>query len=134
MPTTMPRVIGMLSARVDPATKDVILAMEAEDKSPYELRLHPGVVSGLAVALFALGFRIAAGPNAPEMVGQVMTLTGARPAVGPQGELVLDLVLEDALHFAVTFPPEGILGLQTALAELQNATNAARSAPPATRH
>jgi hypothetical protein len=128
------RITGMLSGIADQNTKEVVLNCRTDTGENQEIRIHPGVLGGLVVALIGLA-RAAPPTTSPNgLVSQPTELTGVRPAVGPTGRLILDLRLEGSLHFPVTFPPEAIRGLQTALAELQKVAAAAQATPPRRKH
>ncbi len=129
MPDTLPRVIGLVSAVVDQHTKDVVVTLNTEGETKYEIRLHPGVIGGLVVALIKLAAAVSPVAADREFTGQVMVLTGVRPARGPQGEPILDLMLEGSLHFPVTFPPDAIPALQTVLAKLAASSTSGPAAP-----
>ena len=132
MPTELPRVIGMLSAHVDQKTKDVLLTMKVEGETSVDIRIHPGVVGGPTIALLGIGAAVApAGQE--QFIGQVMHLTAVLPPIGPQGQKILDLVLEGGMHFPETFPPHAIPILQKALAELEKQTTTTPPVAPA-RH
>jgi hypothetical protein len=86
-----------------------------------DIRIHPGVIGALTASLMGMAATIA--PSRQEQfVGQVMYLTAAIAAIGPQGQKILDLVLEGGMHFPVTFPGHAIPILQKALAELEKQT------------
>jgi hypothetical protein len=92
--------------------------------------MHPGVVPRLAIALFKLGSTIAPDAKAIGATMQVTNLKGVRPAVGRRGQPILDLILENGLHFPVTFPTNAIPMIQSALVRLQKS---AKPTPGPTR-
>jgi hypothetical protein len=128
------RLTGMLSGAVDPLTKEVVLNCRTDTAASQEFRIHPGVLGSLVVALIGLARSAPPTTGPTTLVSQPTELTGVRPAVGPSGQLILDLRLEGSLHFPVTFPPRAILGLQTALAELQKVASAAQAGTPRRKH
>jgi hypothetical protein len=103
---------------IDATTRDVVLTLKAEDGSAFEVRLLPTIVAPLVVSLVGLGNRLGTSTESG-VLGQVMHLTAAIPGVGTKSEPMLDLVLENSLHFPVTFPRSGIQVMQQALAVLQ---------------
>jgi hypothetical protein len=102
---------------------DVVLTLKGEDGAAFQIRLHPGMVAGLAVGLMGMGKQVATSDE-KSVTAQPMTLTASIPALGPQGQPILDLVLENGMHFPVTFPKSAIPILQNALATLQQKSTA----------
>jgi hypothetical protein len=112
------RAVAIVGAGVEARTRDVILKLKGDDRKDFELRLAPGIVAGIAVTLFSLGQHITTSDE-EGIDGQVMVLTGAIPARGPDRQPVLDLVFSGGLHFPVTFSEEMIQIFQKAFATLQ---------------
>jgi hypothetical protein len=110
------RVVSILAAGI--VKGDVLLTFKSEDGSALQIAIHPGIAAPLVVSLMGLGSQLAtAGQNS--LLGQRTTLTASIPAVGPNGEPVLDLVLEGGMQFPVTFPKSAITLIQKALTILQ---------------
>jgi hypothetical protein len=119
---TFPPAVAALSVIYDSQAKNVVLTLQSATGTPYQVKFHPGIVAGIAVALISVGRKFAPSAGATGADVQPITVTSARKAILPDGRPILDLELEGSLHFPITFPPEAIPLLQTALAELQSMT------------
>jgi hypothetical protein len=126
-------IVGMLSAQIDQAAKEIVLTCRTDGGANTELRLHPDIVGGLTVALIGLGNTAARITGGAGLTAQPMRLNGIRPAIGPQGQIVLELHLENGLLFPVHIPPEALKSIQNTLRELEEAS-AAMQTPPGKRN
>lgn len=122
------RAISALSCLVDEKTGDAVLTLQTESGSAVSIRMHPGIVAGVAVALFSLGRKLRHKDD-KGITSQAMQLTAAIPAITADGRVFLDLVLEGTTHFPVVFHPKNIPTLQRALAELQSRSSSGQSEP-----
>ncbi|MET1025716.1 MAG: hypothetical protein ABWY00_01005 [Dongiaceae bacterium] len=122
MALSFPKAVALISLAFDPNTQEVVITLKGETGTPYEVRLHPGIVSGIAVGLFGIGRAFAPPDGTKYFQGQVLQLTGSRKAVGPAGQPILDLELEGGMRFPVTFPVEALEVLKNELTQLQEMT------------
>lgn len=118
------RAEALISAVVDQQTNEVVLTFKSVRGAARRVRLHPGIIGSLVVALIGTSQKIA--PASSGSFRQVMNCTGIQPAMS-EGHPVLDLLLEDTLHFPITFPASAIPAFQAAFATLAELT---RSLPP----
>lgn len=103
MPAELPRVISLLATHVDHDTNDVLLTVRIEGETSVNIRIHPGVVGGLGASL--MGMAASTAPTGPgQFVGQVMYLTAAIPAIGPQGQKFSILCSKGGCIFPCRFP------------------------------
>jgi hypothetical protein len=129
---SLKRAIEVLGVGVEAQTRNVVLNLKGDDQSTFQVRLAPNIVASIAVTLFSLGKHVTASDN-EGIEGQVMVLTGAIPARGPQRQPVLDLVFSGGLHFPVTFQEEMIPIFHKAFATLQH-TSIGKTPPTESRN
>lgn len=122
MVLSLPKAVGVLSATFDADTNEVVLTLQSETGSSYQVRFHPGMVASVAVALFGIGRAFAPPDGVRHFDGQVLQVTGCRKAVGPDGQPILDLQLEGGMRLPITFPGEAIDLLKGDLTQLQEMT------------
>src|ERR1700730_8378694 len=130
--TNTKRAVAVIGYAVEPQTRDIFLKLKGDDGKDFALRFAQEICGYIAVTLFGLGKHII---NSDEegITGQVMVLSGAIPARGPQRQPVLDLVFSSGLHFPVTFPEEMIQIFHNAFATLQH-TSIGKTPPTESRN
>ena len=117
--TRLPRITDVLSLEFNSVNQDIRLTVKTEDEHSYEITMHPDVVGVLSVALLPLAGTVGTNTSKRDMVACITNLTGARPAIGSKGELLLVLRLENGVKFPVAFPSQAIRTLRAALTELE---------------
>jgi len=114
------RAEALISAEVDQRTNEIVLTFKNDAGAARAVRLHAGVIGSLVVALIGTGRQIA--PSSGQAFsGQVMNCTGIQPAMS-ESQPILDLLLEDALHFPITFPASAIPAFQSVFRTLAELT------------
>lgn len=121
MALSFPKAVAIVSLAFEPETNEAVISFRSENGSTYQLRLDPALVPGVALGLFGLGSALASQDGKP-YAGQVVTATGSRKALGPQGQPILDFELEGGFRLPVMFPVEALEILKNDLTQLQQMT------------
>lgn len=124
------RVATVISTARDAGTHDIVLTVATEDNASYEIRFQAGQVAAVARSLLSIGRSFACDEDG-RVPPRVTPIDGAIPGIGPDGQKILDLLLENGAHFPVTFPAHAIPLLQKALETLKDATTGPPPARPA---
>lgn len=121
----LPRVAVIVSTERDADTRDVILTLATEGNASYQIQFQPQQIPIVARSLLSIGrsFACAEDGSPPS---RVTPIDGAIPGLGPDGQMILDLVLENGAHFPVTFPAHAIPLFQKALETLRDAAATSR--------